>query len=194
MSLERGRAEQLGHEPREHLFRELQHDLVVGIRLIPLGHRELGVVKPRQPFVPKVVPDLVHLLEPAHDTALQVQLVGDAEIEVRVERLVVRLERTRGGATVQRLQHGGLHFQIAARVEEPPDVAHHPSPQPEHLAHLGMHGQVRVALPGAQLGIRQLPVPHPARVLLAERQRPQRLREQAEPFDAHGDFARLGPE
>src|SRR6266849_5789855 len=49
-----------------------------------------------------------------------------------------------------------------------------------------------VALPRAQLGIGQLPVPLALRVLLAERQRAQRLREQGETLHPDGDLARLG--
>src|SRR5439155_1181156 len=55
-------------------------------------------------------------------------------------------------------------------------------------------GEVGVALPGAQLGIRQLPVAHALRVLLAERQRAQRLREQREALHPQGDLPGLGPE
>src|SRR2546422_7959020 len=53
----------------------------------PLGHRELGVVEARQALVAEVVADLVHPLEPAHDAALQVQLVRDTQIAARLERV-----------------------------------------------------------------------------------------------------------
>src|SRR5256885_5439345 len=138
--------------------------------------------------------DLVDLLEPAHDAALQVQLVGDPQIEVCVERFVVRLERPRGRAAVQRLQHWGFDLEVAARVEEPAHIAHHARAQAEDLPHLGVYREVGVALAGPQLGVRQLAVPHPARVLFAERQRPQRLRQQRQPLDPHGDLPRLGAE
>src|SRR2546422_10209385 len=43
----------------------------------------------------------------------------------------------------------------------------------------------------SELGVRQLAVAHAARVLLAERQRAERLRQQRQPLHADGDLARL---
>src|SRR5438876_7848933 len=54
-----------------------------------------------------------------------------------------------------------------------------------------MHGEVGVTLAGPELGVRQLAVAHAARVLLAERQRAERLRQQRQPLHADGDLARL---
>src|SRR2546425_8928690 len=51
--------------------------------------------------------------------------VGDPQVEGRVERFVVGLERPRRRPAVQRLQHGRLDLEVAARVEEPAHVAHH---------------------------------------------------------------------
>ncbi len=138
------------------------------------------------------MPDLVHALEAADDTALQVQLIGDAEVEGGVERLVVGREGPRAGAAVERLQYRRLHLEVVARVEELPDVAHHAGPQAEQFPHLGVDGEVGVTLAGAQLGIRQLAVAHTGGVLLAERQRAQRLREQRDALHAHCHLARLG--
>src|SRR6266702_4791560 len=190
--LERRGPEQLLHHPREHLLRALQHHLVVGIGLVPLGHGELGIVEAVHPLVAEVVPDLIHLFQPAHDAALEIQFVGDPQIHIRVERLVVRDERPRRGAAVHRLQHRGLHLEVPPRVEELPDVADHAGPQPEYLPHLRVHRQVGVALAGAQLGIRQLPVPLALRILLAERQGAQRLGEEGAALDPDGDLAGLG--
>ena len=49
---------------------------------------------------------------------LEVQLVGDAQVERHVERVVVRHERPRRGAAVERLQDRRLDLEEAARVEE----------------------------------------------------------------------------
>src|ERR1051326_302298 len=146
------------------------------------------------PLVTEVVSDLVHLREPAHDAALEIQLIRDAQVDVAVERLVVGDERPGRCAPVHRLQHRRLHLEIAARIEETADVADRAGPQPEHLAHFRMHRQIGVALPGAQLGVRQLAVALPLRILLAERQRAQRLGEQRKPLHPHGHFTGLGPE
>ena len=99
------------------------HPGVVGVRLVELEHRELRIVRPVDPLVPEVVPDLVHPLEPADDQPLEVQLVGDAQVERHVERVVVRHERTRRRAAVQRLQHRRLDLEVVPAVETRADRA-----------------------------------------------------------------------
>src|SRR3989454_10694188 len=84
-------------------------------------------------------------------------------VEVGVERLVMRLERACRGAAEQRLQHGGLDLEVAAGVQERPDAAHHPRPQPEQLTHFRMHGVVGRTLAGPERRVRQLAVARAAR-------------------------------
>ncbi len=67
---------------------------------------------------------------------------------------------------------------------------HDPCAQPEHVAHVGMHGEIGVALPVPQLRIGQLAMLHTARVFLPEGERPERLGQQRESRDAQRDLAR----
>jgi hypothetical protein len=46
--------------------------LVGEIGGVELGHRELGIVARRDPFVAEVAVDLEHLLEAAHDQPLEI--------------------------------------------------------------------------------------------------------------------------
>ena len=70
------------------------HDVrVVDERLVELEHRELGVVTRAEALVAEDATDLEHLLVPADDEPLQVQLERDAQDELEVERVVVREER-----------------------------------------------------------------------------------------------------
>ena len=75
--------------PRSSRIRSAQP----GVRPVELEHRELGVVLRRDPFVAEVAVDLVDPLEAADHQPLQVQLGRDAQVEVDVERVVVRHER-----------------------------------------------------------------------------------------------------
>ena len=45
------------------------HHRVVGVRLVELEHRELGIVRPVDALVPEVVPDLIDAIESADDQA-----------------------------------------------------------------------------------------------------------------------------
>ncbi len=65
----------------DHHFLDETHDIpVVGVGLVTLQHRELGIVTWRQSLVAKHTPDLVDPPEPADQKPLQVQLEGDTQI------------------------------------------------------------------------------------------------------------------
>ena len=96
--------------------------VVVRVGLVPLEHRELGVVLVRDALVAEVLADLVDPLEPAHDQALEVELVGDPQEQVAVERVVVGHERARERAAVERLEDRRLDLEEAALVEPAPDA------------------------------------------------------------------------
>jgi hypothetical protein len=75
-----------------------------------------------------------------------------------VERIVVRRERSRGGTAVERLQHRRLHLEKVALEQELAHRLDQPRALDEHLAHLGVHHRVDVALAVADLLVGQ-PVP-----------------------------------
>src|SRR5581483_10823948 len=127
--------------------------------------------------------DLVDLVESADDQALQVQLEGDAQVELSIERVVVGYERARVRTTVDRLQHRRLDLEKAARVEEPPDRRHHLRAHDERPPRVLVRDQVEVPLTVALLGVGEA-VP-----LLG--QRPQRLGEQPVGAQFDGDLAGL---
>ena len=125
--------------------------MVVLVGLVELEHRELGIVPRRDAFVAEVAVDLEHLLEAADDEPLQVELRRDAQVELHVERVVVRHERPRRGAARDRMHHRRLDFEIAARDEELADRLHDLRALDEHVARLRIGDEVDVALPVALL-------------------------------------------
>ena len=147
----------------EHLERDVLDELLhplhrvpeVGVGLVPLEHRELGLVLVRDALVAEVLPDLVHLLQPAHDQPLQVQLGRDAQVEVRVELVVVRDERPREGAAVAGLEHRRLDLDEAALVEPAPDRRHHAERVMKAARVSSFTSEVEVALAVARLGVLQ---------------------------------------
>jgi hypothetical protein len=107
----------------------------------------------RDALVAEVLADLVDALEAAHDQALQVQLVGDPEVEVAVERVVVGHERPRQRPAVERLQNRRLDLEEAALVEPVPDRPHDLRAQDEQLAGLVVGDQVELAVAVARLDV-----------------------------------------
>jgi hypothetical protein len=73
-------------------------------------------VSRRDAFVAEIAVDLVDALHAADDEALQEQLGRDAQVQVHVERVVVRLERARERAARDRLHHRRLDLEVAVRV------------------------------------------------------------------------------
>ena len=125
---------------------ECHHVVHVGVRLVRLHHRELGVVSCRQPFVAENAADLEHAVHAADDEPLEVQLEGDAQIQRHVEHVVVRLERAGMGAPGLYVQHRGLHLDEAPLVERAAEAGDHVVANLEHPPRIGVDGEVGVAL------------------------------------------------
>ena len=136
-----------GHRRGLHdALRELHHALEVAERLVELHGGELGVVVGVHALVAELAADLEHLLEAAHDEALQVQLGGDAQIEVLVERVVVRDEGPRVRSAEDGMQDGRLHLVVAVILHVAADGGHDLEALLERAFHLGVHDEVHVAL------------------------------------------------
>ena len=101
----------------EEALAELHHAVVVGVGLVELDHRELGVVADVDALVAEVLAHLVDALHAADDAALEVELGRDAEIELEIEGVGLGHEgagrRPRGDGR----EHWGLDLEEAARVE-----------------------------------------------------------------------------
>ena len=160
--------------------------VVVGVRLVPLEHRELRVVLERDALVAEVLADLVDALEAADDQALEVELGGDPQVQVAVELVVVGDERARRRAAVERLQDRRLDLDEAGVVEEAAHRGDHLGPRDEHGAALLAREQVDLALPVARLDVGQ-PV-----VLVGRRA--HRLGEQREAVELERELAAAGAE
>ncbi len=132
---------------------QLHQVAVVGVGLVKLQHRELGVVLRGDPFVPEVAVDLVDPINAPDDEPLQVELRGDAEVEVQVQRVVVGDEGAGRRAAGDGLHHRRLHLQEAPRVQELADLLHEAAPQPEDRPGFLVHDQIEIALAVAPLDV-----------------------------------------
>ncbi len=129
--------------------------MVVGVGLVELEHGELGIVLRRDAFIAEVAVDLIHALQAAYHQPLEIQLRRNAQVEIDVERIVVRFKRTRRGPAGDGLHHGRFHFDITARIQKTPDRLHHFAAFDKNITHVLIHDQVHVALAIAQLHVLQ---------------------------------------
>jgi hypothetical protein len=140
----------------------------------------------RDALVAEVPIDLVDAVEPADHQALEVQLRRDTQVELHVERVVVRHEGFGRGAAWDGLHHRGLDLEKTARVQEGPHLADQPALDRERLAHLRVHHEVDVAP--------AVPCLHVLEAVPLLRQRPERLGEELEAADGDGQLAGPRPE
>ena len=115
---DRRRAENLLRDLTHQLLGQIHQITIIAVCLVELEHREFGIVPRRDAFVAKVPVDLEHFLEAADDEALQIELGRNPQIQIHVERVVMRSKRPRGRTTRDRMHHRRFNFEIVARDEE----------------------------------------------------------------------------
>src|SRR4051794_18827822 len=171
-----------GRRHRVHHLLDAAHLVgVVRVGLVPLDHRELGVVLERHALVAEVLAELVHALEAAHDEPLEIELGRDAQVQRAVELVVVRRERAGERAAVDRLQHGRLDLDEPGVVEIAAHGGDRLRAHDEQLARLVVGDEVELAPAEARLDVVQ------AVELVGGR--PQALGEDGEVVDAQAQLA-----
>ena len=153
---------------------EFDEVCVVRVGLVQLKHGELGVVLRGDAFVAKAAVDLVDAVQAAHQQSFQIQFRRDSQIQVQVQRIVIRCERPGDRTAGDGMHHRCLYLGKAQRIEELANEPHRARSNPEHPAGFPAHQQVHVTAP--QL---ELPIGDAAPLL---RQGPQRLHEQPQFF------------
>ena len=175
----------------EHVHGSVLHELldertdsvVVAVSLIGLDHGKFRSVGGVNAFVTEVTVDFEHAVDAADQATLEEQFRRDTQVQVKVERVHVRGERTGRSTAVHGLQHRGFNLEevmIGEGLAQGGDglgtVAH-------HIADLlvGDHANVRLA--GAGILVQ---------VLVQGRQRLKRLGGNSPFGGEHGQFAGLG--
>ena len=147
-----------------------------------------GKWRPIDTLVTKIVTDFVDPIEPTHDTSLQIQLIGDSEVQTGTKGLVVRHKGRCGCTPVHGLQHGCLDLNVGALVKEFSNQTNDMRPHDEHVPNLRVHRQIHIPLAIKRFGIGHLTVLLPLRILLPQRQRSQGFREKLAFLHLDRDF------
>ena len=112
-NLDHGGAESITRSRGDELLADV-HDLVpVAERLVQLHHGEFRIMASGGALVTEGSGNLEDSLHAAHDQTLEVQLDGDAEIQLHVERVVVRGERAGVSAADFGVQDRGFDLDEA---------------------------------------------------------------------------------
>jgi len=137
-------------------------------------------------FVPKITVDLVYPLQPTDHEPLQVQLRCDPQIQIDIQRVVMRHEGARRRAAVKRLHHWRLHLYESPSFQLPPQRGDEPGAGHKDFTHFRVGDQIEVALPVACFHVLQA-VPF-------LRHREQRLGEKLDLLHVHAELPGAGTE
>src|SRR5690606_9725893 len=118
------------------------------------------VVETRHPFVTEILRELVHASKPSDDKTLQVEFVGDAQVERYIQRVVMRFERTSSGPAVQGLKHRCFHLQVALAIQVFAHGVDQLRALDERIAHVRIYDEVDITHPVALFRIGKSIVPH----------------------------------
>ncbi len=119
--------------------------VVVGVRLVSLQQRELGVVAEVHALVAERATELENPLDAADAQPLEVQLGRDAQVQVEVVGVDVGQERPGVGAAVDLLQDRCLDLQKPFADQGFADRVQYTAACPDQVAGLGVDRQVDVA-------------------------------------------------
>ena len=106
-------------------------------------------------FIAEIAIDFKHALESADNQPFEVEFRRDAQVEVRIERVVVRDERAGRGPAGNGLHHRRFHFEEPVFGEIGADARHDPAAGFKHGMDVRVGDQVHVALPVPGFDVRQ---------------------------------------
>jgi hypothetical protein len=135
----------------------------------------------RDALVAEVLAELVDPLEASHDQPLEVQLRGDPQIEVAVQRVVVGGEGPRQRTAVERLQDRRLDLDECVRVQVGAHRRDDSRPVDEQPAGVLTCDQVELPAAVARLDV--------AEAVVLVRWRAQRLAENLEAIDTQRELS-----
>ena len=147
-------AEYLNRSARQEVFKQIHHVVKIGVGLIELNGRELGVVLRVHALIAEDAADLVDALNAADYKALEVELGCDAQEHVDIQRVVMGYERTRCCAAGNGVKYGRFDLHKASAVEEGADIAYELRADLEVAAAVVAHDEVDIALAVFELGAR----------------------------------------
>ena len=97
--------------------------MIISIGLIKLDHGELGIMSRRQPFVAEIAIDLEDTFKATNHQPLQIQLWGNPQIHLLIQRIVVSDERFCGSTTGYHVHHRCFDFHEVMPFKEMPHAA-----------------------------------------------------------------------
>jgi hypothetical protein len=118
----------------------------IGIRLVILDSRKLGVMCQVNALVPELFANLEHPIEATNDEHLKVQLWRNTHVHLHVEIVVMRFEWPGGRATSNSIENRSLNLDEVTVLEEAADIGDYLGSGDDSPARGVVHNQVEIAL------------------------------------------------
>ena len=144
-------------------------------------------------LVAEVLRELVYAFEATHNQTLEIQFVGNTQVQRYIEGVVVSDKGSSGSSTGYRLKDRSFHLDIARIVEILAHRAVNACALEEYLLYTVVDNKVNIAAAVTKLGIIESIVANTV-FLLYDRQRTERLAKHSQRLGMYRNLACLGAE
>ena len=136
-------------------FGQIHHSIVVGICLIELHQCELRIVPGVQPFVAEYAPDFIDTLQTADNQSFQRQFQRNAELEIFIQRIEMRLERSCCRAACICHEHRCFYFHKSLGIQILTNTADDFRTLDKGVLYFRVHNQIYITLAIADVCVGQ---------------------------------------
>ena len=137
----------------KQILEQIHHVIEVRICLVEFHRSKFRVMAGIHTFVAEDSPHFIDAFHAADDQPFQIKLRGDAQIHVKVKRIVVSNKRSGGCTSGNGVQHGSLNFQVTAPVQEATEIRDKAGTNLKVAAAFIAHDEVYIALTIPEFGI-----------------------------------------
>ena len=136
---------QIGVDGTKHVDHQVHQVLERGVGHVELEDREFGVVLGADALVAKGAADLVDAVEAADEQAFEIELRSDAEDQLEVEGVVMRVEGLGGSSAANRMEHRCFDLEEAQVIEEASQGLHDGAARAEDFGDCRVREQIDIA-------------------------------------------------
>ena len=144
-------------------------------------------------LIAEILRELIYSVVSSDNQPLEIQFVGNTEVERNVERVVMGDERPCCRASRDGLENRSLDLEAARIVEILAHGCHNLCSLHEHVLHLRVHNEVHISLPVAEFRVAEC-VEYLSVCLFHNREHLEGLAEKCQLFRMNGKLAGLGDE
>ena len=146
LELQLHRAVELLTERGHQIFRQLHHVIIICVRFVKFDICKLRIVTRIHPLISEHSSQFIDTIQPAYDESLQIKFVGNTQLHIQIQRVVVCFKGSGVGAAGDHGENRSFHFKIAPVIQELSDAFNDHSSLAEYLPYVFIHDEVHISL------------------------------------------------